>query len=185
MLKYISYDFYNELEVIDFSAFDISKIKDNDMFDYIYNFSPQTIKQYINSLKMIYQRPDYHPEGDVYTHTKTVVNRIASTKNIDLIIAAYMHDTGKDRTHKIIKGTIMHPGHADYSSQLLNIGSPWRQWVRKLGGKPSTVRYIISNHTKMKELNTNNKSKLWYQSLNKEYKKYFDLFSEFDKGGFI
>lgn len=174
--------FFDEINSIDFSNFEISSIMDTDMFDYIYSYSPQTIKDYIDALKTITQRKDYHPEGDVYIHTKTVVNRIAETKNIDLIIAAYLHDTGKDRTQKIKNSIIMHPGHEAYSSQLLNIGSPWRIWIKKLGGAPDTIKFIISNHMKMKYL-SNQKNEIWYNSISSIQKKYLDIFSSVDKGG--
>ena len=176
--------FFDEINSIDFSNFDISSIMDADMFDYIYNYSPQTIKDYIDSLKTIAQRTDYHPEGDVYIHTKTVVNRIAETKNIDLIIAAYLHDTGKDRTQIIKNNIIMHPGHEAYSSQLLNTGSPWRSWIIKLGGSADTIKFIIGNHMKMKYL-SNNKNKIWYDNISSIQKKYLNIFTKVDKGGLL
>jgi len=76
---------YDEVTSINYSDFDISKVENSDMFDYIYSYSPPTIKHYIDSLKNVDQRKDYHPEGNVYNHTKTVVNRLANTNNINLI----------------------------------------------------------------------------------------------------
>ena len=65
------------------------------MFDYIYSYAPVTIKDYIDTLKNVAQRPDYHPEGNAYIHTKVVVKRIAKTGDINLILAAFLHDLGK------------------------------------------------------------------------------------------
>lgn len=178
------YNFMSEIDEIDISDFDINNISNIDMFDYIYEYSPKTIKDYINSLKHIEQRLDYHPEGSVYNHTKAVLNRLAKTKDINLILAAFLHDTGKDRTLKIEDGIIMQPGHEAYSAELLNIKSPWRTWVRLLGGDPDTIRFIILNHMKMKFLNKNNKKiDNWFNNLSEDLKNYLNLFNDADHGG--
>jgi len=183
MRTFEQHSFYNEIEEIDYSTFDISNIADKDMFDYIYSYAPKTIKEYIDFLKTIHQRLDYHPEVDVYSHTKAVTNRIAKTKDIDLIVSAFLHDTGKDRTQKIEKDIIMQPGHEVYSAQLMDIKSPWRDWARKLGADPDIVRFIISNHMRMKNLSNNNKNKKWFDKLNTKYQTYLTTFNEVDRGG--
>ncbi len=182
------YNFYNEIDEIDYSSFNISNIEDKKMFDYIYSYAPITIKAYIDFLKTIDQRLDYHPEGDVYTHTKAVTNRIANrTKDVNMILSGFLHDTGKDRTLKIIQknGEDMpgHPGHELYSAQILEIGSPWRDWIRNLGGDPDFIKFIISNHMKMTDMGNNNKNKKWYDSLDNKHREYLDMFNEVDTGG--
>jgi len=179
------YNFYDEIEEIDYSTFDISNISNEDMFDYIYSYAPKTIKEYIDFLKTIDQRKDYHKEGNVYNHTKAVTNRLAKTKNIDLIVSAFLHDTGKDRTQKIENGIIMQPGHEVYSAELMNINSPWRDWVRELDGDPDVIRFVISNHMKMKDMTNNNKNKKWFDKLNQKYKTYLEVFNSQDYGGYF
>ncbi len=180
-----NHNFHNEVKNVDYKTFDILNVADIDMFDYIYSYSPETIKEYIDSLKTIDQRRDYHKEGDVYTHTKVVTNRLSKTKNINLIISGFLHDTGKDRTQKIENGIIMQPGHEKYSAELLNVGSPWRKWVRNLGGDPDVIRFIISNHMKMKNLSNNNKNKKWFDNLNQKYQLYLNTFNAEDRGGYF
>lgn len=177
-----SYNFYQEIEDIDFSTFDISRVEPKDMFDYIYSYAPVTIKDYIDTLKNVAQRPDYHPEGNAYIHTKVVVKRIAKTGDINLILAAFLHDLGKDRTEKIEKDTIMHPHHELYSAEVLNIGSPWRDWIRALGGDPYIVRDIVLNHMRLKDKN-NKKSQEWISNLNNKLKTYLEIFNDVDTGG--
>lgn len=185
MRTFEQHNFYNEIEQVDYSSFDISNISNKDMFDYIYSYAPKTIKEYIDFLKTIDQRRDYHNEGDVYSHTKAVTNRLAHTKDINLILSGVLHDTGKDRTQKIENGIIMQPGHEAYSAELLNIKSPWRDWVRKLGGHPDIIRFIISNHMKMKNITNNNKNKKWFDTLNKNLQNYLNIFNEQDYGGYF
>lgn len=177
------YNFRQEIEDIDYSTFDISKVKPIDMFDYIYSFAPVTIQKYMDTLKNIKQRPDYHPEGDAYIHTKVVVKRIANTKDINLILAAFLHDLGKDRTEKIENDIIMHPRHELYSAEILNVGSPWREWVRKLGGDPYLVRDIIINHMKIKEMSKNKKLQDWFSGLGNQMKNFLEIFNSADRGG--
>jgi hypothetical protein len=179
------YDFYKEIYDIDYDNFNFKDVNFYNMFDYIYSYSPKTIKDYIDYLKKIDQRLDYHPEGNVYNHTKTVTNRLAKTKDINLILSGFLHDTGKDRTTKIEDGIIMQPGHEYYSSQLLEIGSPWRLWVKLLGGNPYVIYFIIENHMKIKQIKGNGKIYKWFHNLDDKLKNYLIIFNKSDKGGFL
>lgn len=181
--RFEQYSFDKEINDIDYNSFNILNISDKEMFDYIYSYAPKTLQEYVDFLKTIDQRRDYHPEGSVYNHTKAVTNRIAKTKDIDLILSAFLHDTGKDRTLKVQNDILMQPGHEVYSAELMNIGSPWREWVRRLGGDPDIVRFIISNHMRMKDMKNNNKNKKWFDNLNDKLQKYLDIFNECDTGG--
>jgi hypothetical protein len=179
-----NYNFYDEIDNIDYSNFNINNIDNRNMFDYIYSYAPDTIKEYIDSLKNIDQRRDYHPEGDVYTHTKVVTNRLSNTKDINLILSGFLHDTGKDRTLKIENDIIMHPGHEYYSKQLLDIGSPWREWIKNLGGNPDLIKFIIKNHMMLKYIKGSSKIKKWFNNLDDIKKYYLIEFEKCDKGGF-
>ena len=47
------------------------------------------------------QPKEYHPEGDVYTHTMIVLDRVAlKTKDEIVRFSALVHDIGKARTPK-------------------------------------------------------------------------------------
>lgn len=178
------YNFNKEIEEIDYSNFDVSKVADREMFDYLYSYSPETIKDYINRLKEINQRADFHPEGNVYNHTKVVVTRMAAeTKDINLLLSAFLHDFGKDRTEKIENDKIMHPGHEIYSAQILDIGSPWRQWVKNLGGNPDLIKDIIFNHMIIKNMGNSKKLQNWFDNLNPKIKNCIEIFNQVDRGG--
>jgi tRNA nucleotidyltransferase (CCA-adding enzyme) len=66
------------------------------------------------------QEPEWHPEGDVWTHTLMVIDE-ARTRNDDLpraplvtvMLAAVCHDFGKPATTAVIDGRIRSPGHED------------------------------------------------------------------------
>ena len=90
-------------------------------FDDIINKFPSDLKNRILNLKNVDQRRDFHPEGDVLTHTSIVFSRLEKFNDIDLLLAAIFHDIGKDITAGIHpkKGHITHFGHEKISAQIV------------------------------------------------------------------
>ena len=102
----------------------------------------------LEQLKGIKQDPVWHPEGDVWTHTKIVLQNASDLANqisyfkeprVQLIFAALLHDIGKGTTSEISKtsGRIIHPKHevigVDLAKKFLeNIGAPLWVGVRAL-----------------------------------------------------
>ena len=79
----------------------------------------QAIKHFpqLESLINTPQDPEWHPEGDVWTHTLMVLDEMVKlkttneTKNIILCLAALCHDLGKPSTTKRINNRWRSPGH--------------------------------------------------------------------------
>ena len=66
------------------------------------------------------QEPEWHPEGDVWTHTLMVVDeargRIDGLERgpaVAMMVAAVCHDIGKPATTAVIDGRIRSPGHEE------------------------------------------------------------------------
>jgi tRNA nucleotidyltransferase (CCA-adding enzyme) len=66
------------------------------------------------------QEPDWHPEGDVWTHTLLVIDKaralnadLARPHLIALMLGAVCHDLGKPATTAFIDGRIRSPDHED------------------------------------------------------------------------
>ena len=65
------------------------------------------------------QDPEWHPEGDVWTHTLLVLDEAAALRGGDrrrdlaLMFGALCHDFGKPATTKGKQGRIVSPGHAE------------------------------------------------------------------------
>lgn len=64
------------------------------------------------------QDPQWHPEGDVWTHTLMVVDQAATRKDglsrpeqVCLMLGAVLHDVGKPLTTAVIDGRIRSPAH--------------------------------------------------------------------------
>ncbi len=63
------------------------------------------------ALAEISQRPDYHPEGDVLTHTLLAIRHLPRQPDRVLAWGTLLHDIGKLRTTRVIDGCIRAFGH--------------------------------------------------------------------------
>lgn len=77
--------------------------------------------EHLRKMGETYQNPVYHGEGDVYTHTKMVVNALLSDTEYKalprkeqeiMFLAALLHDVGKPKCTKIVEDKIASPYHA-------------------------------------------------------------------------
>jgi hypothetical protein len=87
---------------------------------------------FLEKTKGVTQDSKHHPEGDVFNHClQTLFISLKETYDIDLIIAAMLHDVGK---------TIHTNGHARYSVDLLK------------GKITPKTEWLIFNHMRFWEL---------------------------------
>jgi tRNA nucleotidyltransferase (CCA-adding enzyme) len=70
------------------------------------------------------QEPDWHPEGDVWTHTLMVIDEVRAQNSdldrprlITVMLGAVCHDLGKPATTEVIDGRIRSPNHEDAGVQ--------------------------------------------------------------------
>jgi tRNA nucleotidyltransferase (CCA-adding enzyme) len=115
----------------------------------------------INAMAGVPQEPEWHPEGDVLTHTKLCLDALARrpewhesdlVRRRYLMLAVLAHDFGKPSTTVRIerRGTLrwMSPGHEDAGGPLTEtflgrIGAPLQliDWVR-----PLVVHHLAHHH---------------------------------------
>lgn len=77
---------------------------DIEMFSFVY--------EEVLSCGGVAQEPEFHPEGDVYNHSmQTVKHAFRESRDLDLVMAALLHDVGK------VKGS---KGHEQYGIEMLN-----------------------------------------------------------------
>jgi tRNA nucleotidyltransferase (CCA-adding enzyme) len=74
----------------------------------------------IKALIDVPQDPEWHPEGDVFIHTRLVVDRareviddLAYAKQVTVMLAALAHDFGKPATTEFLEGHWRSRGHED------------------------------------------------------------------------
>ena len=143
---------------------------------------PEDLRLRILNLSNFDQRRDFHPEGDVLTHTSIVFSRLEKYNDIDLLLAAIFHDIGKDvtaGTHPI-KGHITHYGHEKVSAQIVLDNE---NLINDLGGDIYIIHDIVRNHMRIKlidQMGDKKRNKMLNMScFNKLIK-----FSDADHGGF-
>jgi hypothetical protein len=150
-------------------------------FDVIYSKAPRQLKYYIDRMKDVDQRPDAHPEGNVFVHTKTVVNRLAKYQDMDLSLAGIFHDLGKFDVADIHPVT-GYPLHSDHEKASVHYVNEFKEWIAWMGSNYYNVFGIVSQHMRVKLIDQMNPKKkadiqkmLFYDKLLK--------FQECDRGG--
>jgi poly(A) polymerase len=72
----------------------------------------------VNAMVGVPQPRDYHPEGDVFTHTKLTLDSLVDPSPV-LAFAALLHDVGKPKT-MTITDRIRFYGHNKFSAKMAN-----------------------------------------------------------------
>jgi len=89
------------------------------------------------------QDPEWHPEGDVWTHTLMVVDAAARLRTGDrrqdlaLMFGALCHDLGKPPTTHRKQGRIVSPGHAEAGEE------PARRFLGRLTQDAELIEAVI------------------------------------------
>jgi tRNA nucleotidyltransferase (CCA-adding enzyme) len=74
----------------------------------------------ISTLIDVPQEPEWHPEGDVFVHTRLVLDRareliddLPYAKQVTVMLAALAHDFGKPATTEFVEGRLRSRGHEE------------------------------------------------------------------------
>ncbi len=93
------------------------------------------------ALQGVAQPPEYHPEGDVWTHTLLMLGGLASP-SLELALGVLFHDIGKPATFRI-DGRIRFDGHVEAGVKIA------RAAMERLRFSEATIRQVealIANH---------------------------------------
>ncbi|MBA3972638.1 MAG: phosphohydrolase [Candidatus Solibacter sp.] len=71
----------------------------------------------IAAMRGVAQPPEYHPEGDVFTHTLLCLGYLENP-SLELALAALLHDVAKPATFNDSSGRIRFDGHAEPGASL-------------------------------------------------------------------
>ncbi len=104
------------------------------------------------------QNPDYHPEGDVGTHTMMVIDtaaELARQENMglderkELMFAALLHDIGKAATTENVDGRVLAHGHEAAGAK------PTELFLKSIGLPEASIQRIVNlviNHMRPPQL---------------------------------
>jgi hypothetical protein len=123
-----------------------------DAFKILYDKAPDDLQEIIDATKIINQSEKWHPEGNVFKHTRIVTNRLANCYNdINLTLSGIFHDLGKIKTTNWDdeKESWTAHGHENESSKIAN---NFKDWIYDMGGNIKVIDFIILNHMRIKYL---------------------------------
>ena len=101
----------------------------------------------IAAMKGVAQPPEYHPEGDVWTHTLLMLGAM-KTPSLTLALGVLLHDVGKPPTFRIAE-RIRFDGHAEVGARMaVSILSR----LRYSSDEMSQVESLIANHLRFKDV---------------------------------
>ena len=69
-------------------------------------------------MKGVEQPPQFHPEGDVWTHTLMLLDGLQAGGPVTLAMGALLHDVGKPPTFRIAPDRIRFDGHVDVGVKM-------------------------------------------------------------------
>lgn len=134
--------------------------KEINSFEDLLSLVPNNILTELERLKGYSESSIYHPEANAYEHIKIVTERLMTTGDIDLIIAGLFHDLGKLlAAEKTLEktGKFRAFGHEHIGAKFVKRDS---EFIESMGADVNTVESIVSNHMRMKQMDTMKKKKV-------------------------
>jgi poly(A) polymerase len=109
----------------------------------------------ISALKGVEQPPEFHPEGDVWTHTLIMLDGLREP-SLELALGVLLHDVGKPATFRVAD-RIRFDGHVEKGEEI----------ARQLLNRPhfpnaviEQVEALIANHMRFKDVPNMRESKI-------------------------
>ena len=113
----------------------------------------------ILQLKGCEQPPQFHPEGDVFVHTRLMLGLLKDNPSIELVLSVLLHDIGKPATYSFDEAAdrIRFNGHDKLGAEMSN------QILRGLKFSNSIIEDVVqmvANHMTFKDVQKMRQSKL-------------------------
>ncbi|HEY3249191.1 MAG TPA: CCA tRNA nucleotidyltransferase [bacterium] len=102
----------------------------------------------VSAMRGVEQPPEFHPEGDVFTHTVLALEQLRDPSP-ELALATLLHDVGKPRTFERAPDRIRFNGHAEAGAQ---IAEDICRRLRLSGEATSRVVTLVAEHLRIKDL---------------------------------
>lgn len=135
---------------------DVGEDEPKPVFEQLLATAPESMKQRIESLKKLRERPDFHPEESAFEHVRIVTERGLITGTPELIAAAMLHDICKLETMTINKkGYPTCIFHAEEAVKLIlrSVDSDdIQEWIKAQGADVAKVADICLYHMQFKQL---------------------------------
>jgi poly(A) polymerase len=104
----------------------------------------------VEALKGCEQPPEFHPEGDVFVHTRIMLDMLPADVSVPLVLGVLFHDLGKPPTYQVDEtGRIRFNGH-EYVSAEITRGIMGR--LRFSNAEIEATETIVRNHMAFKDV---------------------------------
>jgi len=106
----------------------------------------------ISAMKGVPQPPEYHPEGDVWIHTRMMLEGLPSGSSRTLAWGVLLHDVGKPQTFRPASVTgdrIRFDGHVEVGVRMTG---EICERLRFSNEETEQVQALVANHMKFKDL---------------------------------
>jgi poly(A) polymerase len=97
----------------------------------------------ISAMKGVEQPPEFHPEGDVFTHTLLLLENLPDPCPPTLAWGALLHDVGKPATFRVAPDRIRFDNHVDVG---VKIAEEICERLRFSGHDEAQVLALVDNH---------------------------------------
>ncbi len=101
----------------------------------------------VEAMKGVNQPPEFHPEGDVFVHTKLMLEKLDHPSTV-LAFACLLHDVGKPLTYEV-KDRIRFNEHAEVGAE---ISERILERLRFSNREKEEIVICIKNHMRFKEV---------------------------------
>jgi poly(A) polymerase len=110
----------------------------------------------IAAMKGVEQPPQYHPEGDVWTHTLMMLDGLPAGTPITLALGVLLHDVGKPPTFRIA-GRIRFDGHDEVGVRMAHAILTRLKYSNE---EIAQAEALVANHMRFKDLPRMRESKV-------------------------
>ena len=110
----------------------------------------------VEAMKGVAQQPDFHPEGDVFVHTRLLLEKLKNP-SLTLALGALFHDVGKPVTFQIKDGKIKFYEHAPIGARMT------REIMKRLRFSNKEIEQVstcVENHMKFADVQKMRSGKL-------------------------
>jgi poly(A) polymerase len=103
----------------------------------------------IAAMKGVEQPPEYHPEGDVWTHTLIMLDGLEAGTPVTLAWGVLLHDVGKPGTFRVAPDRIRFDGHVELG---VEIARRIAKRLRFSNAECEQVVALVANHMRFADV---------------------------------
>jgi len=112
----------------------------------------QQVLSEVTAMQGVEQPPQYHPEGDVWTHTLLMLDGLPAGSSSTLAWGVLLHDVGKPRTFRAVSETgdrIRFDGHVDVGVRMAEVICGRLRFSNQ---DVDQILSLIANHMRFKDV---------------------------------